>query len=442
MMRKLMQEDKGQVLVLVALVMAALLGVCAIAIDIGIEIVAVTHLKNAASASALAGATKLAQGQNVTDAVKACLTANGVPLSYLVPTNEVTPNPSFTSSSVQVSLSQPHNFILAPILGYSATIITQSSTATLGASGAYPFNYAVFADRPLSFSSAASITGGVHCNSTVSLGGLSGSSGSYFTLGIEDIGGASYNGDPLGGNPVYPSWMNTSSSGTINAAKTGPFNNNAPFIPIVGTPDPTVIATDLYNQALAKNHVVTPTNWSGPNGTLRPNTGEPWDSSLGYQWTYSNGTFSVSGSNPKLLDGPWYFKGNISVFPGGNLTVNGAVVTTGQIALGGGRLLSSGSSGLAFYSLLGSPQFPNTNNRDCITTSISDAISTTTGTFYAPYGTINLSGGIPIIIGSVIGKTVAPSNKMTVTFDPNSLSNKLLTGTGSSSATSTAYLTK
>ena len=441
MIRKPMQQDKGQVLVIVALLMVVLLGVCAVAIDIGIEIVAVNHLKNVASASALAGATAQAQGQNVTDAVHACLIANGVPLSYLVPTNEVNPDPSFTSTSVQVSLSEPHSFFLAPILGYSATIITQSATATLGP-GVSPFNYAIFSDQHLTLTSAAYITGGVHCNSTVSLN-LSGSSGSYFTGGIEDMGGVSCNGASLGGNPVYPPGMNTSSSGTIYALQTGPFNNNAQPILIAGTPDPTTIATNLYNQALAKNHVVTPTNWSGQNGTLQPNSGEAWDSSLGYQWTYSNGTFSMSGSNPKLLDGPWYFEGNLSVFPGGSLTANGAVVATGQISLGGGQLLSttsSGSSGLAFYSLLGSPQFPNTSNRACITTSISDTTSTTTGTFYAPYGTINFNGGIPIIIGSVIGKTVTTSNEITVTYDPSSLSNQLLTGTGSSS--SRAYLTK
>ena len=425
MIRKLMQQENGQVLVLVALLIVVLLGVCAVAIDIGIEIVAVHHLKNVASASALAGATAQVQTQNVTDAVKACLTANGVPLSYLK-----TP-PEVTSTSVRVSLTEPHSFFLAPILGYSATIITQSATAELGTStsgsGASPFNYAIFSDQPLSFSSAAYITGGVHCNSKVALGGLGGSSGSYFTGGIEDIGGASYNTayDFLEGSPVVvPSWL----SSTINVTKTGSFNNHAQFIPIAGTPDPTKIARDLYNQALVKNHVVTPTNWSGPQGTLHPNSGEAWDSSLGYQWTYSNGNFSMSGSNPKLLDGPWYFEGNLDVSPGGAFTVNGAVVATGQITLGGGQLISTGSSGLAFYSLLG------------ITSGISSSTtSTTKGTFYAPYGTIKFGGGIPNITGSVIGKTVTSTSNITVIYDQSSLSNQLITGTGSLSR---AYLTE
>lgn len=452
MIRKPIQQDGGQVLVIVALLMVVLLGVSAVAIDIGIEVVAVNHLKNMASAAALAGATAQAQGTSVPDAVIAkavndCLSANGIPTSYLVPTAEVNPNPSITSTSVQVSLSEPHAFFLAPILGYSATTITKSATATLSPSsggGTSPFNYAIFSDQPLILTSASYITGGVHSNNTVSLN-FSGSAGSYFTGGIEDIGGVSCNGAALGGNPVYPTWMNTSISGTIYATKTGPFNNNAQSIPLVGTTNTTTIATSLYDQALAKNHVVTPTNWSGPNGTLQPNSGEAWDSSLGYQWTYSTdrngkGTFSMSGSNPKLLDGPWYFEGDLSVYPGGNgLTVDGAVVATGQISLGGNKLLSTGSNGMAFYSLLGSPQSPNTSNRDCIVTSISDTISTTTGTFYAPYGTINFNGGIPIITGSVIGKTVKTSNKITVTYDPNSLSNQLLTGTGLSSR---AYLTK
>jgi hypothetical protein len=325
-----------------------------------------------------------------------------------------------------VSLSQPHSFFLAPILGYSATTITQSATATLGSSsggGASPFDYAVFSDQQLKMYPNDYITGGVHCNSTVDLSGLSGSGGSYFTKGIEDIGGVSYNVSAL------------------NNAKTGPFNNNAQSIPIAGTPDPATIATNLYNQALALNHVVTAANWSGPNGTLQPNSGEDWNSSLGYQWTYSNGTFSMSGSNPKLLDGPWYFVGNLILYPGGDgLTVNGAVVVTGQIQLGGSKLLSAGSNGMAFYSLLGSQQYPNPNNQDCIFTSISSGTtSTTTGTFYAPYGTINFNGGVPVIVGSVIGKKVIATNNITVTYDSNNLSNQLLTGT---KAPLRAYLTK
>lgn len=444
MIRKPLQQDSGQVLVLVALLLVVLLGVSAVAVDIGVEIVAVNHLKNMASASALAGATALAQSQNVAEAVvvqaaKDCLTANGVPSAYLATT------PVVTSTSVQVSLSEPHSFFLAPILGYSATTINQTATATIGpasVSSASPFNYAIFSDQPLTFTSASYITGGVHCNSTVSLGGLSGSAGSYFTKGIEDIGGAFYNGTLLGGNPVYPNWMNTSGTGTIYAAQTGPFKNNAQYISIEGT-NPTTIATNSYNQALAKNHVVTATNWSGPNGTLQPNSAEAWDPSLGYQWTCStdkNGKviFSMSGSNPKLLDGPWYFEGNLTVSPGGSLTADGAVVATGQIWLGGGQLLSTGSSGVAFYSLFGSPQYPDSSNIDCIQTHISDTTSKATGTFYAPYGTINLNGGIPIITGSVIGKTVTATNGLTVSYDPNSLSNRLLTDMGPSCA----YLTQ
>jgi hypothetical protein len=443
MIRKPLQQDNGQVVVLAALLMVVLLGVCAIAIDIGLEIINVNHLKNMAGASALAGATALAQNNNVTDAVKACLTANSIPLSYLVPTSQVSPDPTITGTSVQVSLSQPHSFFLAPILGYSATAITQSATATLGSSsggGASPFDYAIFSDQQLTLSSAAYITGGVHCNSTVSLGGLGGSSGSYFTSGIEDIGGASYNGNPLGGNPVYPNWMNTSSSGTIYAANTGPFNNNAQSIPIAGTPDPATIATNLYDQAVALNHVVTAANWSGQNGTLQPNSGEDWNSSLGYQWKYSKGTFSIGGSNPKLLNGPWYFVGDLNVSPGGSFTVDGAVVATGQIKLGGGQLLSTVSSGVAFYSLLGSQQYPNSSNKNCIETEISSATnSATTGTYYAPYGTISLNGGNPVIVGSVIGEKVTATNNITVTYDSNNLSNQLLTGT---KAPLRAYLTK
>lgn len=425
MNRKLVCQDKGQVMVIVALLMVVFLGVSALAIDIGIEIVAVHHLKNMASTSALAGATALAQSTSAASAVNSCLTANGVPLSYLESPPEV------TSDSVKVSLSQPHAFFLAPIFGFSSTVISQSATAKLATStsgtGASTFNYAIFSDQPLILTSAAYVTGGVHCNHTVTLN-LSGSAGSFFTGGIEDIGGLTCNGAPLGGSPVYPSWMDTSSSGTINAAKTGHFNNNAQSISIMGTPDAATIASNLYNQALLKNHVVTPTNWSGPNGTLQPNSGEAWDASLGYQWTYKKGVFSMTGSNPKLLDGPWYFQGDLSVYPNGSLTADGAIVATGQISLGGGQLLSTGSSGMAFYSLLGSPSFPNPSNRDCIVTNISDTVSTADGTFYSPYGTINFNGGVPKIDGSVIGVTVETSNDITVTYDKNNLSNQLLTG--------------
>jgi len=425
-----MKQDSGQVLVIVALLMVVLLGVSAVAIDIGIEKVAVTRLKNVASASALAGATAQAQGTSVTDAVNASILANGKPLSSLMPTSGANPNPSITSTTVQVSLAEPHSFFLAPILGYSTATITQLAEATLIPSGGIsPFDYAVFSDQALDLHPHDYITGVVHSNSTVDLSGLNNSPLSYFTGGIESIGGVNYRTD------------------SIDATKTTlPFNNNAQYISITtSTPNPATIAANLLQQAKDKNHWVNKDNWKDRvvNGVAIPGTLQPnsWDPVLKYQWTYSNGTFSMSGSNPSLSDGPWYFEGDLDVNPGGNgFTVSGAVVATGQISLGGGGLKSTGSSGLAFYSLLGSPQFPNTNNRDCIFASITQTTNTATGTFYAPYGSIDFGGGVPIIKGSVIGKKVTADNNITVIYDQNSLSNQLLTGTGPSSFR--AYLTK
>lgn len=450
MIRKPMQKDSGQVLVIVTLLLVVLLGISAAAIDSGMDMITVNHLQNVSNASALAGATEiaLAQSKGATEAnaeaaakttIQGVLDANAIPSSYLVAT-ETNPDPNITSTLVQVSLTAPHFSFLGRVLGLSGAFMTQSAKALVPSSsgsggsggGVSPFNYAIFSDQPLTLTSAAYITGGVHCNSTVSLN-FSGSSGSYITGGIEDIGGAYWNGNALGGNPVYPSWMNTSNSGAIYAANTGTFNNNAPFIPIAGTPDPTTLADALNKQADAKTpqtHVITKDNWKS---TLHPNyLDSPY---IGYQWTFDGSTFIVSGSYPKLQNGPWYFEGNLQNTCGGTFTVDGAVVATGQIQLGGTQLLSTGSSGFAFYSLsVGSEQNPS------ISTSMSNGpTSKATGTFYAPYGNISLTGGNPIITGSVIGKKVTATNGLTVTYDPNNVSNQLLTGTGASSR---ANLTK
>ena len=316
--------------------------------------------------------------------------------NYDIPSSEATVVPDQNNQTVKVSLTENNPFHLAPVIGMSSALITRSGTARLG-DGQSAFNYAIFSDNSLSLTTAAYVTGGVHSNNEVFIGGLSGSSGSFFTGGIESIGGIYYNKYLL---PPYPSWMNTGPTGTIYAAKTGSMIDNAPYISM---PD---LSSLIKAQASAESHYITPSNWtqylnSQYNGY--------------YAWNYSasNNTFSPSGSDVVLGDGTWYFDGNVDLTtPGGwGTDLKGALFATGTIKLGGGGLnANSEGNPVGIYSA--------SSSSDAIDMGISSSAQNyLNGILYAPNGGIKLGGGIPIVNGQVIGKTVTTTNSITVNYD-------------------------
>ncbi|MGH2868580.1 MAG: pilus assembly protein TadG-related protein [Solirubrobacteraceae bacterium] len=172
----LRSEQRGVVLVLVAAMLVALLGIGALAIDIGSFYRAQRQAQSAADAGALAGAGVLISGT---------MSANASATSYAttndpgVAANVTEP----TSTSVRVSIQTTAPTLFGSIFGLSSQNVTASATAALQ-SNRTPCTttgstcYALFAmNQPAScsngivFGGGVHVTGGVHSNGGINLGG-------------------------------------------------------------------------------------------------------------------------------------------------------------------------------------------------------------------------------------------------------------------------------
>jgi len=134
---RVLSNEKGSVIVFVALAMVVLLGIAAIVVDVGLLYFNRIALSNAADAAALAGAQELpdnpgqAEAEAVSYAVK-----NGAE-----ETRVVTTFPDSHSIKVTVSRTVPLGF--AKVFGIASSDVSASATATVGSLsavwGAAPF---------------------------------------------------------------------------------------------------------------------------------------------------------------------------------------------------------------------------------------------------------------------------------------------------------------
>ena len=132
-------DERGAVAVLVALLMVALIGAGALAVDFGRIAAEKAQLQNGADASALAIA------DNCLDAPAACYTSGDTLADQYTPANSnagtaIAPSVTFPSSTtVTVQTSTPASglsLVLAPIFGMDSTQVVASATAEWGYPGA------------------------------------------------------------------------------------------------------------------------------------------------------------------------------------------------------------------------------------------------------------------------------------------------------------------
>lgn len=162
------QGQSGQTVVLLALIMAVLMGCCALALDVARGMVTATHLQAAADSAALAGATALGQNDTLTPSQITIVVDNYLRQNNISLSDVKAINISDSPGSVQVELAQPMGFLLAPVIGFSSTNIFKASTATLY--GPTPFNYALFSNEDLNLSqNKIDVEGDAHSNSNVNI---------------------------------------------------------------------------------------------------------------------------------------------------------------------------------------------------------------------------------------------------------------------------------
>ena len=87
-LKGLYRKEEGQILIFTGLILAALMGFSAIALDVGMIAIEKSKLQNVADAAALAGAQELPDAGKAKTAAKEYAKANGVELK---PENIITP---------------------------------------------------------------------------------------------------------------------------------------------------------------------------------------------------------------------------------------------------------------------------------------------------------------------------------------------------------------
>jgi Flp pilus assembly protein TadG len=198
-------EESGVVLVLVAVIMTALLGMAALAIDLGSYWQAQRQAQAAADAGALAASQDLPSSTSAAKSdgtTYATTNFPGATVSVTAPYNS-------TTNQAKVTVTITSQGILGGIFGKSSQQITASAVAAAGTSGGS--GYAIFAkDTSCDNNSTLYITdsnltvhGGVHTNGAIH---MAGSNDSFDSTTYGGPNGCSYQDDEAGhGNNKFSS---------------------------------------------------------------------------------------------------------------------------------------------------------------------------------------------------------------------------------------------
>ncbi len=119
MLTPIRRKESGQVLIVVALILPMLLGMAALAVDLGNYASERRSLQNSADSIALASSRDLPSSDAAVASGQAWATKNGVPLSAvtITVTQASTGNPNPT---VTVDVKKGHNFVFGRVIGLSS----------------------------------------------------------------------------------------------------------------------------------------------------------------------------------------------------------------------------------------------------------------------------------------------------------------------------------
>lgn len=209
-MLRLLREQKGSVIVIVALATTVLIGFAALTVDMGLLYLNRIELSNMVDASALAGARDLPSSATQAVAVaRNYASINGLPsdtLSFRVGTG---------GSSLAVTASRRVNLLFAPILGLANQTINASATASVSAAGA------ATGVVPWGIEKETLTYGQTY---TLKVGGGSGNTGNYGALALGGTGGNNYRDNieyGYSGQLKVGDWVNTEPGNKVGPTDQG-----------------------------------------------------------------------------------------------------------------------------------------------------------------------------------------------------------------------------
>jgi hypothetical protein len=402
-------SQRGAVAILVALLLPALLGLMALAIDVGYVLARRNHMQVAADSAALLAASARQHGEDIGTATAMAhigTTANGFQnnINSTLVTVNIPPggNQSFAADNryVRVSLTQPVQAFLAWIFGVTHTTTSAIAIAgpassagpcllTLGQSGAGAFSVAGNATVTASHC-------GIYINSNHAAALQISGNATLTATPIQIVGGYSANGN------VTISPVTTDASASTD--------------PYASLPMPAFGGCTFNNYSKTGNGNVTLSAGTYCGGiTLSGDLGVTFSPGV---YVLQGGGLSLSGKLSPITGAgvTFYNSGISSSYPysgldmSGNLVLNLSAPTTGTYA------------GMLFMQ---NPLNTKTANM------VGNAGATLAGNFYFPKNNLNLSGntGTSIPMGAVIAQKVSVSGNtqlnMTNAYGPASGSNRV-----------------
>jgi Flp pilus assembly protein TadG len=315
-----LNNQKGVVLVLSALLAVVLLGLAGLSIDVGNLYLQKLQMQNAADAAVLAG------GQQLPDTSGATATA----LQYITDNGQDPTNASVTfsngNSRINVTLTKNVPTYFMPVLGISSVPVTVSAAGVLSSAGG-PFDYAIFSG---SKTANLNITGGgwiakgsIHTNDNLNLTG-----GGFEVTGAAEaeqkvtVTGGGYSIGSIANNAGYVAMPDYSSAIAAAAAASGQ--------EYTGNKTITGGGFSLGNNIYVQGNV----NITG--GAFTSSGAIMADGNI----TITGGGISIAGSNQVCF----YSKNGNITFTGGGAAFNGVLYAPhGTITITGGGTNFNGS---------------------------------------------------------------------------------------------------
>jgi len=302
-------HDKGSIMVLVALSLTVLLGICALVIDVGMVYATKAKLQNVADAAVLAAAQDLPNTNTAINTAIYYAGQNGVQESETTPTAPYNDD----STMIEVVCTKTVSYTFAKVLGFTQTDVSARAVAQKKTGGGDAFGYAVFAGE-----GAASFNGSKH----VFDGGVYGRDGVSLGNGAQI----------LHGNAV-------SSNGTCDSF-TGP-GMSIPNNPVIPMPDLSGLIKSkgiIVNSQAEFDAAVNGKSVDGPiyvNGNLTIN-----GRIKGNGVIYANGTITFNGNNilQTSQDSICFYaeKGDMTFNGGSGIVVGILYAPNGTITINGG----------------------------------------------------------------------------------------------------------
>jgi hypothetical protein len=395
----------SQVMLLVTIALVVLLGLAALAIDLGLLWTEKRQIQTAADAAAVAGALAVVSGGNVTTAARTDSSVNGFTdgkLSVIVTVNNPPASGSYAgdSTAVETIVTKPESTFLSRVLGYNSVLIEARAVAHTGARDCiYVMDPSAADALVVSGSSSFSSSCGIIVNSSSSQAMVS-------------SGSACISAAAIGVNGNY-------TSGSCAPVPT-------PKIGVPAAPDP--LAWVAAPSVGACNFTNTSVQTVGTT-TLSPGV---YCNGIGVS---GNGVLASLSPGLYILDG-----GGLNVGGGSNIQGTGVTFYNTQgstsykpIVVSGGSSSSliaptSGSyEGILFFE----DRSITSNSQNTIS---GGSTATFQGAFYFPNSPLVFSGGSNAAYTLIVADTVTISGSSTVSADYSSLAS------GASPARETAAL--